>query len=176
MKENIQSIQTGLLVVIALTVIYGTFLKENTPPRRERVERQTPQRSAVAAGQTTNLPNTAPVATPPVNVPVVNPTTISFDKMQHNFGEINQDTENKTVFTFTNTGNKPLIIESAKGSCGCTVPEYPKDPIAPGATAEIKVVYKPGKQKGVQNKTVTVVANTEPRDTRLNIMANVQEI
>jgi len=80
------------------------------------------------------------------------------------------------VFTFTNTGDKPLILESVVGSCGCTVPEYPKEPILPGESNEIKVVYKPGKQKGMQNKLVTVIANTQPKDTRLNITANVHEV
>ncbi|UTW68305.1 DUF1573 domain-containing protein [bacterium SCSIO 12643] len=96
--------------------------------------------------------------------------------MAHDFGTIDQNTENVHVFNFTNTGDKPLIIETATGSCGCTVPEFPKEPIAPGASSQIKVVYKPGQQKGLQNKTVTVVANTQPKDTRLNISANVVEV
>ena len=96
--------------------------------------------------------------------------------MAHDFGKINQDTENKKIFTFTNTGTEPLVISNAVGSCGCTVPSYPKEPIAPGKTGEIEVVYKPGKQKGVQSKTVTITANTEPKTTRLSISADVQEI
>ena len=82
--------------------------------------------------------------------------------------------ENKYVFKFVNTGKEPLMISDAKGSCGCTVPEYPKEPIAPGATGEIKVVYKPGAQQGSQTKTVTVTANTDPPQTLLNISADVQ--
>jgi len=94
--------------------------------------------------------------------------------MEHDFGSIQQDTENEHVFSFTNTGNEPLIIEKAKGSCGCTVPEYPKEPIPPGESSEIRVVYKPGKQKNNQTKKVTVTANTDPVQTVLTIKANVE--
>ena len=108
---------------------------------------------------------------------VAGPTTqISFASPNHDFGNIKQDSENRHVFTFTNTGSEPLIIENAKGSCGCTVPQYPKEPIAPGETGDIEVVYKPGKQKNKQNKTVTITANTEPRTTTLSISANVAEV
>lgn len=103
-------------------------------------------------------------------------TSISFAKMDHDFGNIKQDSENKHVFTFTNTGKEPLLIENAQGSCGCTVPNYPKEPIPPGGTGEIEVVYKPGKQENQQNKTVTVTANTEPKQTTLRISANVQKV
>jgi hypothetical protein len=103
-------------------------------------------------------------------------TTITFGEFEHDFGNIKQDSENKKVFTFTNTGTEPLIIEAANGSCGCTVPNYPKAPIPPGGTGEIEVEYKPGKQENAQTKTVTVIANTEPKETTLRIKANVQKV
>lgn len=177
MKENIQNIQTGLLVIIAATVIYGTFLKDSTPTRDRARHRNTERKSNVAATPPQIQQNPQQQQpTPPVSQPVNNPTSIAFEAMAHDFGSIDQNTENVHVFNFTNTGDKPLIIETATGSCGCTVPEFPKEPIAPGASSQIKVVYKPGKQKGLQNKTVTVIANTQPKDTRLNISANVQEV
>lgn len=103
------------------------------------------------------------------------PTTMAFAQTEHDFGKIKQNTENKHIFTFTNTGANPLIIQDAKGSCGCTVPKYPKEPIAPGQTGEIEVVYSPGTQKGQQMKTVTLMANTEPEQTVLQIRADVEE-
>jgi hypothetical protein len=102
-------------------------------------------------------------------------TMVAFKKSEHDFGNVKQDSENKYVFTFTNTGSEPLIIESATGSCGCTVPNYPKQPIPPGGTGDIEVEYKPGKQENAQTKTVTVVANTEPRETVLRIKAFVEK-
>lgn len=101
-------------------------------------------------------------------------TIASFAAMEHDFGNIKQDTENEHIFKFTNTGTNPLIIYTAKGSCGCTVPEYPKEPIAPGEEGEIRVVYKPGKQKNKQTKYVTLTANTEPEQTKLKITAEVE--
>jgi hypothetical protein len=174
MKENIQNIQTGLLVVIAATVIYGTFLKDSTPTRERH--RKTERKSNVAATPQIQPNQQSQQPTAPTSQPVNNPTSIAFTAMAHDFGAIDQNSENVYVFDFTNTGDKPLIIETATGSCGCTVPEFPKEPIAPGASSQIKVVYKPGKQKGLQNKTITVIANTQPKDTRLNITANVQEV
>lgn len=103
-------------------------------------------------------------------------TQVAFSESSHSFGNIKQDSKNEHVFTFTNTGSEPLIISNAKGSCGCTVPNYPKEPIAPGATGEIEVVYSPGKQVGNQSKTVTVTANTDPPTTMLQISAVVEEI
>jgi hypothetical protein len=93
--------------------------------------------------------------------------------MQHDFGQILQGSENPFVFRFKNTGDVPLIIENATGSCGCTVPFYAKVPILPGEESEIHIVYKPGKQEGNQHKTVTITANTEPVQTLLRVTAEV---
>lgn len=103
-------------------------------------------------------------------------TSVSFADMNHDFGNVKQDTKNKHIFKFKNTGTNPLIIQNAQGSCGCTVPKYPKEPIAPGASGEIEVEYSPGKQEGSQSKTVTITANTEPSQTVLQIKANVEKI
>ena len=103
-------------------------------------------------------------------------TSVKFKEETHDFGSVKQDTENAFAFEFTNTGVEPLVIENAKGSCGCTVPNYPKEPIMPGESATIDVVYKPGKQQGPQQKTVTITANTEPKNTVVKIKADVQAI
>ncbi|MBX7094612.1 MAG: DUF1573 domain-containing protein [Flavobacteriales bacterium] len=83
---------------------------------------------------------------------------ISFDKEVHDYGTVKQNGNGECEFKFTNTGNAPLIISDAKGSCGCTVPEWPKDPIKPGASAVIKVKYDT-KRVGPINKSVTVTSN-----------------
>ncbi|MBP8824804.1 MAG: DUF1573 domain-containing protein, partial [Flavobacteriales bacterium] len=98
-----------------------------------------------------------------------------FATATHDFGKIMQDSQNHYAFKFTNTGKEPLVITNAVGSCGCTVPDYPKHPIKPGESGEIKIEYKPGKQEGLQNKTVTITANTEPAQTVLNITADVRK-
>ena len=83
---------------------------------------------------------------------------ISFDKSTHDYGQIEKSANGECVFVFTNTGNKPLKISNAKGSCGCTVPQWPREEIAPGATGEIKVRYDT-KRVGVINKSVTIQSN-----------------
>ena len=101
-------------------------------------------------------------------------TSMTFVKKEHNYGQIEQKTKNEHIFKFTNSGSSPLLISNAKGTCGCTVPEYPKEPIMPGEDGEIKVEYSSRTSKGVQTKMVNIWANTEPEQTQLKITADVQ--
>jgi hypothetical protein len=96
-------------------------------------------------------------ATPTADGPVV-----SFDKLSHDFGTINEGEVVETVFTLTNTGNSDLIILNARGSCGCTVPDYPKDqPIAPGDSAEVTVKFDSNNKPNANNRSVTFTTNTK---------------
>ena len=104
-----------------------------------------------------------------------NAPAFSFEKDVHEFGDIAQGENVSYSFVFTNSGKSDLIISSAKGSCGCTVPEYSKDPVPPGGTGKIDVVFDSKGKKGQQNKKVTLVANTEPSQTILTIKGNVIE-
>jgi len=171
LKENLK---LGLLGIIAVTLIINTFFMGDS------VNTASSPTTIVPVNQSNKIaPQVAPTPAPianPVQVPAGPTTTIAYSEEVHNFGNIKQDTENEHVFKFTNTGTEPLIISNAKGSCGCTVPQYPTEPIAPGESSEIKVVYKPGKQKGSQTKTVTVTANTTPAQTLLKISADVEEV
>jgi hypothetical protein len=83
---------------------------------------------------------------------------ITFNKEVHDYGNIKYDAEPYCSFEFTNNGDEPLIISNAKGSCGCTVPEWPKEPIAPGAKGTIRVKYDT-KRSGPINKSVTISSN-----------------
>lgn len=107
-------------------------------------------------------------------IPTGPTTTIKFDHMEHDFGKIKQNTKNEHIFTFINTGEHPLVFSGAKGSCGCTVPQYPETPVLPGDKGEIKVVFSSGKKKLKQNKQVTLTANTNPAKTYLKIKAFVE--
>ncbi|UTW65649.1 DUF1573 domain-containing protein [bacterium SCSIO 12643] len=98
---------------------------------------------------------------------------ITFEKDVHDFGKIKQYGNATTEFVFTNTGNAPLIISNAKGSCGCTVPTWPREPIAPGATAVIKVKYD-SKRVGPINKSVTITSNATNAPTKvIRITGNI---
>lgn len=98
---------------------------------------------------------------------------MTFEKSEHDFGAIEQGTPQETVFAFSNTGNAPLIITNATSSCGCTIPDYPKNtPIAPGESGEIVVNYN-GSGLNQVTKTITVTANTEKASEILRIKAFV---
>lgn len=117
-----------------------------------------------------------PEPTPEVTVESVdgeNLPEFKFAKEEHNFGKIKQGEKVKTVFTFVNTGKGPLIISDAKGSCGCTVPRFPNEPIAPGGKGEIEVEFDSAGKTGVQSKTVSITANTVPNTKILTITADI---
>ncbi|MDG2416054.1 MAG: DUF1573 domain-containing protein [Flavobacteriaceae bacterium] len=98
---------------------------------------------------------------------------MSFDKTFHDFGQITQGTPQQTVFTFTNTGDAPLIITDATSSCGCTIPDYPKNtPIAPGQQGQMVVNFNGSGQNQV-TKTINVQANTANGSELLKIQAFV---
>lgn len=97
----------------------------------------------------------------------------SFAKTVHDFGQITEGDVVTHTFTFTNTGEAPLVIQDAKATCGCTVPSYPKTPIPAGGTGEIVVEFNSSNKPGVQNKTVTLTANTYPSTSKLNIKSVV---
>lgn len=102
---------------------------------------------------------------------------IKFDKTTHNFGKFSESNPVQTaIFTFTNTGTSPLIINSAMASCGCTVPTYTKTPIKPGEKGTVKVTYNgKGKFPGHFKKTVTLRTNAAVEMCRLYIEGDMEE-
>ncbi|MCF8257844.1 MAG: DUF1573 domain-containing protein [Flavobacteriales bacterium] len=100
---------------------------------------------------------------------------IKFEKELHDYGTIEQGADGGTEFVFTNSGKEPLVISDAKGSCGCTVPEWSKEPIAPGQKGSIKVMYDT-KRIGNFQKTVTVTSNGSEAPVVLTIKGLVNEV
>ncbi len=105
-----------------------------------------------------------------VNAPVMN-----FDKSSYDFGKITRGDKVKYDFKFTNTGKSPLIITSAVASCGCTTPNWPKTPITPGQIGQITVVFNSTGKVGLQDKMVTITANTNPAQTVVHLVGEVLE-
>jgi hypothetical protein len=97
---------------------------------------------------------------------------MDFKKEVHDYGNIKNGANGTCTFEFTNTGNAPLIISNAAGSCGCTVPTWPKEPIAPGVKGEIIVKYDT-KRTGEFTKTVTLTSNGTEASKVLTIKGNV---
>lgn len=102
-----------------------------------------------------------------------NAPAFKFEKEVYDFGEIKEGEKVTHDFKFKNIGNSPLIISSASATCGCTIPDYPKEPVAPGAEGVIRVVFNGVGKIGMQNKIVSITANTIPSLTELNILGNV---
>jgi hypothetical protein len=100
--------------------------------------------------------------------------TISWEETTFDFGSINEEDGVQTAtFTFSNTGNSPLFITNVRSSCGCTTPDWSKEPVQPGEKGYVKAAYNPRNRPGNFNKSVTVTTNTEPEVTVLRIKGNV---
>lgn len=96
-----------------------------------------------------------------------------FEKETHDFGRIVQGEVVQYAFKFTNTGTGDLVIRSANGSCGCTVPEWPREPIPPGGSGTINITFNSEGRNGMQHKKVTIISNTIPNTKELNITGEV---
>ena len=99
--------------------------------------------------------------------------SISFDKKEYDFGTVNEGEIVETVFKVTNSGSTDLVITNATGSCGCTVPVWPKAPIKPGETGDIAVKFNTSGKPNRQMKTVTLTANTESGREVLTLRGSV---
>lgn len=118
--------------------------------------------SAAPAGSTVTATQT--------NAPVMN-----FDKSSYDFGKITRGDKVTYNFKFTNTGKSPLIITNAVASCGCTTPNWPKTPVAPGQGGQITVVFNSTGKIGLQDKMITITANTHPAQTVVHLVGEVLE-
>jgi hypothetical protein len=119
---------------------------------------------SMAAAQA--VPNEESVAQSPT-------TAITFDESEFNFGKVAVGEKVQHIYRFTNTGDEPLVLSNAKGSCGCTVPTWPKDPIQPGGSGAIVVEFDTKGKMGPQVKQVTITANTDPTHTNVYIKGEV---
>lgn len=99
--------------------------------------------------------------------------TLNFERTDYDFGTIKEGQKVNYTYKFTNTGEAPLIIQSVQPSCGCTAPDWSKEPVPVGGTGFVKVEFDSNGKTGMQNKMVTVTANTWPKQLKLNFKAMV---
>jgi len=177
MKNN--NLLIGAVAVIGALTLFNTYKVMTNEGGRTIA----PSTAVQTNNQGANFPSTLPqnqtnrVQQPAVQQPAqpaLPATSINFKEPKKDFGKVLASSTNRHTFVFTNTGTEPLVISNAKGSCGCTVPKWPQEPIAPGETGEISVEYKPAGQSGVQTKFVTITANTNPATTQLTITGDIQ--
>jgi len=98
---------------------------------------------------------------------------MKFEKDTHDFGKIKRGDKVTYDFKFVNTGKTPLIITDAVATCGCTKPEVPKAPIKPGESGNVHVTFDSAGKLGLQDKQITVTANTNPAQTRVHLIGEV---
>lgn len=124
--------------------------------------------AVTSQAQDTKMPTATPAAAAPTNV------EMTFEQEEFNFGTIKQGESVTHEFTFTNTGKETLILTNAQGSCGCTVPTWPKEPIAKGQKGVIKVTFNSAGKMGMQDKTVTITSNAKNSPRVLHLKGTVE--
>lgn len=101
------------------------------------------------------------------------PAIIKFEEESFDFGKITEGEKVTHVFKFYNGSTQPLIITNAVASCGCTTPTWPKSPVLPGKEGEVSVTFDSAGKVGLQDKQITVTANTDPAQTVVHLMGEV---
>ncbi len=150
MKNFLSLFILSLLMVASVAAQDGN---KKTPPQK--------------AGDAQPLPQEEPEPNP-------NAPEFKFEKEVHDFGEVPEGPKAVYEFVFTNVGKEPLIIKSARASCGCTVPSWPREPILPGQSEKIKVSYNTQGRPGTINKTVTITSNAKTPTKHIRIKGKVK--
>lgn len=154
-------------VCVAVIAAFAVSCQSGNSDVREAARENVESQAVQPAAQPT-APQTAQPA-----VPAGPTTSISFNETTFDFGTVNEGELVSHTYAFTNTGNETLVLSDAKGSCGCTVPKWPREPIAPGQTAEITVEFNSKNKKGKRNQKVTLTANTNPPQTFIYLTGEV---
>jgi hypothetical protein len=164
-----------LMSVLALAMLIMSCKDRAAEKRIAELESRLAQIEGNKGATTTTTTTPGPVASavapdqkPEGLLPVLN-----FEKTDHDFGTITEGQKVSYTYKVTNTGEAPLIIQSAQPSCGCTVPTWTKDPIPVGGTGFVTAEFDSNGKPGIANKTITVTANTWPKVTTLRFKAMV---
>jgi hypothetical protein len=159
--------------MLMLVVILGTAITSCGDKKSEKRIAELESRLAdLEGGPATPRPAATNVPTP-VTKPEGPLPVMEWQNLEHDFGTINEGEKVTYVYTFKNTGAVPLIIEGVRPSCGCTAPNWSKEPIPVGGSGEVEVVFDSNKKPNAQNKTVTVTTNAWPKTTTLRFKAFV---
>ncbi len=154
----LKQIKFGILAT--LVVFLGMACSNDGSVREQAVQDATGETVAAVAPETEAIPE--------------GPTTvITWEINEFDFGKVKAGPPVRKTYKFKNTGDQPLVITNAKGSCGCTVPDWPKEPIPVGGTGEIVLEFDTKGRSGMQAKQVTVTANTNPPQTILYLKGDL---
>lgn len=173
MMEIVKSMKTKLILWIILAVMATACKDKDAEKKIAALEARL---SELESKKTTATPTLSETPATPAE-PEVKPDgplpVIQFEKLEHDFGTINEGDKVSYTYKFKNTGEAPLIIQDAKPSCGCTAPDWTKTPIPVGGEGFVKAEFDSKGKPNIQNKTITVTANTWPKQTKLSFKAMV---
>ena len=175
--NQIQIGMLGVIIVLLLLQVSGIVGGSSSSDLRAQEKQNilNPSTPASSISPSTPAVNAATPATPAEPAAPTGPkTVISFNEEAFDFGTIPEGEVVEHTFKFKNTGKEPLTISNAKGSCGCTVPDYPKTPIMPGETAQIEIRYDT-KRLGLINKSVTITTNQEGDPIVLKVKGKINK-
>lgn len=163
------------LLVLALAIPFTSCKDKDAEKRIAELESRLADLEGKKGSTGTSTPaNVTPVTQPVSEEKPEGPLPAAkFEKIEHDFGTINEGQVVEYTYTFTNTGEAPLIIQNAQPSCGCTAPDWSKDPIPVGGKGFVKAKFDSNGKPNIQNKTITVTANTWPKQTVLRFKAMV---
>lgn len=148
--------------LIFLLIIASTACQEQQPSgNTEKSLEEIKQKGPISNADLIRNPVSAD------EIDTVNVAKISFEEKEYDFGTITEGKIIEHTFNFTNTGKAPLIISNARSTCGCTIPKWPKKPVAPGEQGEIRVRFDSKGKKSAQNKPVIITANTYPNTSKV---------
>lgn len=159
---------TALAVIVLAVSCKDRDAEKKIAELESRLVQMEAKNQAPATPAQTPQPTPQPETKPEGPLP-----TLAFETTSHDFGTINEGQKVVHTYKFKNTGEAPLIIQSAQPSCGCTVPDWTKEPIPVGGTGFVKAEFDSNGKPGVNNKSITVTANTWPKTTQLNFKAMV---
>jgi len=166
MLKNIQT-----LTLLAIIAIFAVSCQSGTSDVRKDARAEVETQQVQPAPQVNPTPSpTQPAA---AAVPTGPTTVMAFAETTFDFGAVDEGEVVSHTYTFTNSGDEPLVLSNAKGSCGCTVPSWPREPIAPGQSADVTVTFNSKNKKGKRNQKVTITANTNPPQTFIYLTGEV---
>ena len=159
-------------MIVALVAMTVSCRDRAAEKKIAELESRLAQVEGNKAGIAAPVPAT-PTTTAPEEKPVGPLPVAEFENVDHDFGSVNEGQKVSYTYKFKNNGQAPLIIQNAQPSCGCTVPEWSKEPIPVGGAGFVKAEFDTNGKSGVQNKSITVTANTWPKATTLHFKAMV---
>lgn len=160
----------SMLLLAAVLVVFSACKDRNAEKKIAELEARLAE---VEGKKISPAPSIAPAAVTPEEKPEGPLPVMQFATLEHDFGVVKEGDVVEHTYQIKNTGEAPLIIQSAQPSCGCTVPDFTKESIPVGGTGYVRAKFDTNGKQNVQNKTITVTANTFPKQTVLRFKAMV---